>query len=174
MSLLIPGFLVGLSLSSVSRQLAQAQMQNSEEISSNQTAPTTRVPIGTKRGLDELRAVLEASEPTNAPSIRRVVISIPQNLPDFMRLREAGTTAIREFFLIADRDSVTPDSTRGVIPGLESEQGVGALLPNGGIIKLKIRRVNENNSIKSVGELRIRDHNIAGSEQVNQIEFVVQ
>jgi hypothetical protein len=174
--LLISGFLVGLSPLSVFvfRQSAQAQMQNSEEIPNDQTAPTTRVPIGTQRGLDELKAVLEASEPTKAPPIRRVIISIPQNLPDSIRLREAGTTAIREFFLIADRNSLTPDSTIGVIPDLESEQGVGALLPNGGTIRLKIRKVNENNRIKTVGELRIRNHNIAGYEQVNQIEFVVQ
>ncbi|PIG93824.1 hypothetical protein [Gloeocapsopsis sp. IPPAS B-1203] len=151
-------------------------MQNSEEITDAQGAPTTRVPIGTKRGLEELKAVLEASEPTNAPPppIRRVAISVPQNLPASIRLRQAGTTAIREFFLIADRNSVAPDSTMGVIPDLESEQGVRASLPNGGTIRLKIRRVNENNSTKSVGELRIRDHNIPGYEKVNQIEFVVQ
>ncbi|MBE9128732.1 MULTISPECIES: hypothetical protein [unclassified Coleofasciculus] len=153
-------------------------MQNSEKITDAQGAPTTRAPIGTRRGLEELRAVLEASEPTNAPSIRRVAISVPQNLPDSIRLRirlrEAGTTAIREFHLIADRNSVAPDSTTGMIPDLESEQGVRALLPNGGTIRLKIRRVNENNSMRSVGELRIRYHNISGYEQVNQIEFVVQ
>lgn len=147
-------------------------MQNPEEITDAQGTPTTRVPIGTKRGLEELRAVLEASEPTNAPPIRRVAISVPQNLPASIRLRQAGTTAIREFFLIADRNSVTPDSKMGVIPDLESEQGVRASLPNGGTIRLKIRRVNENNSTRSIAELRIRDHNIPGYEQVNQIEFV--
>ncbi|MEQ8540063.1 MAG: hypothetical protein RIB93_21750 [Coleofasciculus sp. D1-CHI-01] len=142
---------------------------------STDLAPSTRIPIGTRRGLDELKALLDASEPINAPSIRRVVISIPAELPDFVRLQEAATTAIREFFLIADSESLRlNDSDPRTVPDLESPQGVRARLPNGGTITLRIRRVNENNRRRAIGEIRIRDHQIPGYEKVNQIEFVTQ
>jgi hypothetical protein len=47
--------------------------------------PTTKLPLGIKRGLDELKVVLDASEPTNVPSIRRVLISVPEELPEYFR-----------------------------------------------------------------------------------------
>lgn len=66
---------------------------------------TTKLPLGIKRGLNEVKVVLDASEPTNAPSIR-IVISVPEEFPEYFRLREAGSTAIREFFVIADINSL--------------------------------------------------------------------
>lgn len=177
LSSLFSGFLFSLGSLGVFvlRQSAQAQVQNSESTSSDQALPTTRVPLGYKRGLEELRAVLEASEPTNAPPIRRVVIFVPPNYPESRRSQEAAMTAIREYFLIADSTSLaSSESTTPVIPDLESEQGVGALLPNGGTIRLRIRRERQNGKERANGELRIRDHNIAGYEQVNQIEFIAQ
>lgn len=148
-------------------------MQDPTSIS-NELAPSTRVPIGTKTGMDELRAVLDASDPTNAPPLRRVVISIPAGVPDSMCSQEATTTAIREFFLIAGESLRLRDDTPRTAPDLESPQGVRARLPNGGEITLRIRRVNLNGEQRAIGEIRLGDHQIPGYEQVNQIEFVTQ
>lgn len=159
---------------SVFRRSAQAQMQNPEELQSNPAMPATRVPLGYKRGLDELRAVLDASEPAHVPSVRRVVILLPPNYSEFRRSQEAAMTAIREYFLIADQRSLTAsDSNKPVVPDLESE-GVAASLPNGGTIRLRIRRINESDCGQAIGELQISNHKIPGFEQVNQIEFIVQ
>lgn len=137
--------------------------------------PKTKVPLGTKRSLDELKAVLDASEPTNSPSIRRVVISVPNELPEYFRLREAGTTAVREFFLIADTNSLNLENFDPTsAPNLEGSEGQKAMLSNGGTIRLRIRKIKENKNLRSVGELHIRDHGIPGYEKVNQVEFISQ
>lgn len=60
--------------------------------------PIIKLPLGIKRGLDELKVVLDASEPTNAPSIRRVVISVPEELPEYFRLREASSISNSRVF----------------------------------------------------------------------------
>lgn len=137
--------------------------------------PTTKMPLGIKRGLDELKVVLDASEPTNAPSIRRVVISVPEELPEYFRLREAGSTAIREFFVIADINSLNIENFDPTLaPDLESPEGQKAMLPNGGTIKLRIRRIKENKNFRSIGELHLQNHGIPGYERVNQLEFITQ
>lgn len=177
LSSLILSLLAGVAVfgAAVFRRSARAQMPHQHELQNHPAMPATRVPLGYKRGLEELRAVLEASEPANTASVRRVVISVPANYPAFRRSQEAASTAIREYFLIADSRSLTAsNSDRPVVPDLESEQGVEALLPNGGTIRLKIRRISEENCTKAIGELQISSHKISGFEPVNQIEFVVQ
>lgn len=138
-------------------------------------APKTKLPLGTKRGLDELKTLLEASEPTNSPVIRKIVISIPEGLPELYRLSQGGLTAIAEFFLIADVKSLNihnfnPNNE----PILESPEGQKAMLPNGGTIRLKIRKIIENGNQKSIGEIHIKDHQISDYQQIQQIDFVAE
>ncbi|MDY7014288.1 MAG: hypothetical protein SVX43_11950 [Cyanobacteriota bacterium] len=170
---LLYGFLVGFGISVVfvSQNSGRAQMENSNpQNTSDNLAPSTRSPVATQRGMDELKATLAASDPTDDPSIRRVVITIPAGGPDFMRLREASSTAIRVFHLVAG-ESLTGSPINAEY-GLESSQGVRGRLPNGGTIALRIRKVNEDNGRGNIGEILIRDHQIPGYEQVERIEFV--
>ncbi len=162
----------GLSAMFTSHYLGHAQMQDPQD-ASNEMAPSTRSPIGTKQGMDELKALLDTSDPTNNPTVRMVVICIPKKLPDYIRLHETPNTAIREFFLIADSNSLRlSDNSARTVPDLESPQGVRARLPNGGSITLRIRRVNENRDQRAIGEINIRGHQIPDYEQVNRLEFV--
>ncbi|MGB3693112.1 MAG: hypothetical protein WA865_12540 [Spirulinaceae cyanobacterium] len=124
--------------------------------------------------MSELEAVLEASEPTNAPPIRRVVISVPSQLPDHMRANQASGFAIREFFLIAGESLRRRDDGPEVALELKTPEGIRGDIPNGGRITLRIRKINQGNKQKVIGELRINDHQIPGYEQVNKIEFVTQ
>lgn len=150
-------------------------MQNSGETPASYTVPTTPIPLGYKRGLEELSAVLEASEPTDDPAVRQVMISVSSNYPEFRRSQEAAMTAIREYFLIADSQSLaSSENSAAAVSALESEQGVGALLPNGRTIRLRIRRAIVDGRERANGELLIYDHRIAEYEQVNQINFFVQ
>lgn len=136
--------------------------------------PTTKLPLSIKRGLDELKVVLDSSGPANSPSIR-IVISVPEELPEYFRLREAGSTAIREFFVILDINSLNINNFEPILaPDLESPEGQKAILPNGGIIKLRMRTVKENKNSRSVGELNIQNHGIPGYERVNQIKFITE
>lgn len=175
---------VGLLYPFANTQNSQAQQNPNREKVNEQTTdeqskdmpPKTKVPLGTKRGLDELKAVLDASEPTNAPPIRKVIISVPNELPEYVRLREAGATAVREFFLIADIGSLNLDNFDPTsAPDPASPEGQRANLPNGGTIRLKTRKIKDNNNkSRSVGELQVKGHGIPGYEEVNQIEFFVQ
>jgi hypothetical protein len=47
------------------------------------------------------------------------------------------------------------------------------MLPNGGTIKLRIRKVKENKNSRSVGELHIQNHGIPGYKRVNKVEFII-
>jgi hypothetical protein len=142
---------------------------------SDQLQPTTKVPLGTKKGLEELKSLLDASEATNSSAKRRVVISIPKELPEFVSFREAGALAIREFFLIADKASLNLENFNpSSATDLESSEGTKALLPNGGSIRLKIRKLKQGLNTRSIGEIRIQNHGIFGYEDVKEIEFITQ
>lgn len=142
---------------------------------SDQLQPTTKVPLGTKKGLEELKSLLDASEATNSSTKRRVVISVPKELPEFVSLREAGALAIREFFLIADKASLNLENFNpSSAYEIESSEGTKALLPNGGSIKLKISKLKQGLNVRSIGEIRIQNHGIFGYEHVKEIEFVTQ
>lgn len=169
------GFLVGLSISTIFsiKHIGYAQMPDSESVPSK-SAPSTKAPIGTKIGLDELAALLDASEPTNAKPIRRVVISLPDDMPEIHRLQTAGNTAIREFFLIAGESLKSDDRTPKIVPDLTAPQGWRGMLPNGGTITLRLRKENNGKQQRTVGELRLKDHHISGYEDINQIEFVAE
>jgi hypothetical protein len=142
---------------------------------SDQLQPTTKIPLGTKRGLEELKSLLDASEATNSPVKRRVVISMPKQLPEFFLFREAGALAIREFFLIADKESLNLENFHpSSADEIESSEGKKALLPNGGSIRLKIRKLKQGKNVRSIGEIRIQNHGIFGYADVKEIEFVTQ
>jgi len=167
-------FLVGIGASTIFgvKHVGNAQEQGSEPIIS-QMPPTTKSPIGNRLGLDELTALFEASEVTKARPIRQVLIKIPAEMPDIYRRRVAANTAIREFFLIADKESFKYDGdTPRSAPDLTSPQGSKAILPNGGTIVLKLRKENNGKKQSTVGEIRLKDHRIPGYEEVTQIEFV--
>lgn len=143
----------------------------------SESAPSTLALIGLLTGMDELAALLAASEPTNAALIRKVVVSLPENMPEAYRRQEAANTAIREFFLIADRESDALRSdgqTPQPAPDLTASGGVRADLPNGGTITLKLRKENNGSKQDTIGELRIGQPNIPGYERVNQIKFAVE
>lgn len=167
-------FLVGIGVSTIFgvKHVGNAQEQRSEPIIS-QMPPTTKIPIGNRLGLDELTALFEASEATKAKPIRQVFIKIPEEMPDIYRRRVAANTAIREFFLIADKESFKYDGdTPRSAPDITSPQGFKAILPNGGTIVLKLREENNGKKQSTVGEIRLKDHRIPGYEEVTQIEFV--
>lgn len=137
--------------------------------------PKTKLPLGTKRGLDELRTLLDASEPTDLPSLRRVIVIIPKGLPERFRLTQSSALAIAEFFLIADTKSLDLESFNPASePSLQSSEGKKALLPNGGTIRLKVRKIKEDRNERSIGEIHIKDHQIPSYEEVDQIEFFVE
>ncbi|WP_414565438.1 MULTISPECIES: hypothetical protein [unclassified Anabaena] len=137
--------------------------------------PRTKLLLGTKRGLDELKTLLAASEPTNSPFIRKIVISVPEGLPELYYLSQASLTAIAEFFLIADVKSLNlPNCNPNNEPILESPEGQKAMLPNGGTVRLKTRKIIENGNQKSIGELHIKDHEISDYQQTQQIDFVTE
>ena len=167
-------FLVGIGVSTIFgvKHMGNAQEKGSEPIIS-QMPPTTKIPIGNRRGLDELTAVFEASEVTKAIPIRQVFIKIPAEMSDIRRRRVAALTTIREFFLIADKESFKYDGdTPRSAPDLTSPQGVEAILPNGGTIVLKLRKENNGKEQRTVGEIRLKDHRVPGYEEVTQIEFI--
>jgi hypothetical protein len=159
-------------------QWSQAQGKESVEVIQNRfLKPETKEPIGTKRGLDELKAVLKASEPTQFPEVRKVIISTPVALPDFIKLHEAGNTAIREFFLIADPTSFSLKKLRNhTAVDLESTEGVKAKLSGRGTIALRVWNIkaDKDKFCRSVGELTVRDRKISGYEKVRKIEFDIQ
>jgi hypothetical protein len=169
-SFLFPVFLVNI----VSQAYSSSEASSIQLAQSPEPQPTTKVPLGTKQGLEELKALLDSSEATNSPVKRQVVVFIPKGLPEFAVYREAGALAIREFFLIADKASLNLDDPNPVSVDLESPEGSKALLPNGGSIRLRIRKIKEGKNMKSVGEIRIQNHGVAGYERVNEIEFVTQ
>lgn len=173
-SSVIFAFLVGIGISIMFgvKHVGNAQTQNSEAVI-GQFPPTTKSPIGRSLGLDELKALFEASEATKAKSIRKVVITIPNEMSEVYQRRVAGNTAIREFFLIADKKSFNHDSdTPMPAPDLTSPQGFKAMLSNGGDISLKLRQENNGKKQSTVGEIRLKNHQISGYEEVTQIEFV--
>jgi hypothetical protein len=150
-------------------------MPDSENVPSP-SVPSTKVPIGTQRGLNELKALLDASEPTKAKPIRRVTISLPDDMPELFRRQTSGNTAIREFFLIAG-ESLQSDGTDPnpkTVPDLTAPQGRKGTLPNGGSITLRLREENNGKQQNMVGELRLKDRKIPGYEEVNQIEFMAE
>lgn len=167
-------FLIGLGISIFpgSEQLGQAQVQDSNETQ----VPKTKLPLGTKRGLEELKTLLEASEATNAPTIRKVVITVPKGLPERFRLGLGSSMAIAEFFLISDVNSLNLENfDPAKEPDLQGSEGKKALLPNGGTIRLRVRKIKENNNNqRSIGELHIKNHQIPGFEKVNQVELVTE
>lgn len=129
-------FLLGIGISTIFgvKNLVNAQTQVSEPVL-GQMPPTTKSPIGNNLGLEELTALFKTSEATKAKPIRKVVITIPEEMSDIYRRRVAGNTAIREFFLIADKESFKYDGdiTRPA-PDLTAPNGFKAMLPNGGAI----------------------------------------
>jgi hypothetical protein len=138
-------------------------------------SPQTKKLIGNLRGLEELKAVLETSEATGSPKTRKVTINVPANLPEHFRLLEASRTAIREFFLISDRESLDLDNlTNSPAPDLESPEGKKAKLTNGGTIALRIKRVKDKKLDRAAAELIIKNHNTIGYEDVTKIEFDTQ
>ncbi|OKH20025.1 hypothetical protein [[Limnothrix rosea] IAM M-220] len=168
------GFIAGLGISIffTVKESGYAQTANSEPIIS-MSPPTTESPIGTRQGLEELADLFEASEATKAKPIRQVVISLPDDMPDQYRRRVAANTAIREFFLIADKKSFKYDGdVPRSAPDITAPQGFKAALPNGGTIALKLRKENNGKKQRTVGVLRLKDHQILGFEEVNQIEFI--
>jgi hypothetical protein len=128
---------------------------------------TAKFPLGTKRGLEELQVVLEASEPTNEPSTRRVVISRHQGLPEPFASMEPGSTAIRVFFMMA-----APDSHSTLT--LDSSEYQQAKLSNGGTIRLRRTQIEENNNSYYIHEIYLQNHGILGYDRVNKIEFIAQ
>lgn len=175
MRLVFYGFLVGLSISTIFtiKHIGHAQMPDSKSVP-NKSAPLTKTPIGTKIGLDELAALLDASDPTNAKLIRRIVISLPGDIPEIHRCQTSGNTAIREFFLIAGESLKSDSKTPKSVPDLTAPQGWKAMLPNGGTITLRLRKENNGKQQRTVGELLLKDHYISGYEDINQIEFIAE
>jgi hypothetical protein len=170
---IISALLVGVGLPTflASQQTGQAQGQSSPELQ----PPKTKLPLGTKRGLKELKNLLDSSEPTNSPSIRRVIIYIPKSLPKHFHQTQAGSRAISEFFLIAEANSLNLKPLNADYPpNLESAEGRKGLLSNGGTIGLRVRKVIERNCEISVGEIHLTNHQIAGYEKVRQIDLVTQ
>ena len=167
-------FLLGIGISIIFgvKNLGNAQTPVSEP-RIGQIPPTTKSPIGNNLGLEELTALFKTSEATKAKPIRKVVITIPGEMSDIYRRRVAANTAIREFFLIADKESFKYDGdTPRPAPDITAPQGFKAMLPNGGVIVLKLREENNGKKQSTVGELRLKDHRIQGYEEVTQIEFV--
>lgn len=178
---LVVSFLIGAAIPVWFESTLLAQAQNAEDAIQNEQESSESVSstnIGTSRGLDELRILMESSEPTNAPPVRRIFITPTEGTPEGIQAQQAATAAIREFFLIADSNSFDTDAIIALAPDLEGPSGVAAGLENGGTIRIKIRNANAvtsgNSSQKPSAELRLRGHGIAGYERVNQIEFVIR
>lgn len=181
LQLSIISFLIGAAVPVWFESNLIARAQNQEKVTQNKQESSESVSsteIGTSMGLEELSILMEMSEPTNAPPIRRIFVDPVEGMPEGIQAQQAATAAVREFFLIADRNSYDTDEIIALASDLESPSGVAAGLENGGTIRIKIRNANAvargNSNQKPSAELRLRDHGIAGYEQVNQIEFVVR
>jgi hypothetical protein len=128
--------------------------------------------------MEELSLLLDASEPTNETSIRRIFITPPEGMPEGIKAKQAATAAIRAFFSIADSSSLNTDAISAAADNLHEPSGISASLSNGGTVNLKVRNddytESENNIQKPVGEISISNHDIAGYEEVTQIEFVIR
>jgi hypothetical protein len=162
------GILIGIQSSKAQKKVIKVSQDNTE-------SPQTKKLIGNLRGLEELKSILEASEATGSPKVRKVIINVPANLPEHFRLLEASRTAIREFFLISDRESLDLENLNSSpAPDLESPEGKKAKLTNGGTIALRIKRIKDKKFDRAAAELIIKNHNIVGFEDVTKIEFDTQ
>jgi hypothetical protein len=141
------GILIGIQSSKAQKKVIKVSQDNTE-------SPQTKKLIGNLRGLEELKSILEASEATGSPKVRKVIINVPANLPEHFRLLEASRTAIREFFLISDRESLD--------------------LENLNSSPLRIKRIKDKKFDRAAAELIIKNHNIVGFEDVTKIEFDTQ
>jgi hypothetical protein len=155
-------------------------LQNTGDSCKRPSQPSARSPIGFKQGLAELHAVFAASDPTENPSIRQIVIVLPEGIPDFMREQTSGSTAVREFFLIAgsqliaDQSLQSDDNALIEIPKDDPLKRKTSL-PNGGFIGLTIRKIKPpQGQERSIGGLVFENHGVAEYEQVTLIEFIEQ
>jgi hypothetical protein len=158
--------------------------QRTEHSSKRPSQPSARSPIGFKQGLEELHAVFEASDPTENPSTRLVVIVLPEKIPEFMRANHSSGTAVRAFFLIAGQSLVDDQARLGQEPAspklslpdsADRSLTKETSLPNGGLIGLTVRKIKQPlGPEQSIGGLILENHGVTGYEQVTLIEFMSQ
>lgn len=125
-------------------------------------------PLGYKgeSGIKELQNLLQVSQPTEAHSIRQVVVPVPPGWREEMVNELPGITAIMEFFLIAtSRNSLPPPSEQLDLSG-EGQKGE---LPGGGILHLRVYHSQS----PATATLDVTGCQIFGYEQVRQIRFVL-
>jgi hypothetical protein len=122
--------------------------------------------LGTKQGLVELRALLDASKPTEAPGIRKIVIQVPKNLPEASRYSvDAALQGITEFFLIiATGKNLAPERN-------PRTEGLSGELENGGTINL-IASPKEKPEDTSLARIIITNHRVPGYEKVQEIILI--
>jgi hypothetical protein len=158
--------------------------QSTEYNSKRPSQPSARSLIGCKQGLEELLAVFEASDPTENPSTRRVIIVLPEDIPEFMRANQSSGTAVRAFFLIAGQSLIEDQAIQNqdssllklvVADRTDRSLTKKASLPNGGVIGLTVRKVKHTlGSEQLIGGLMLEKHGVAGYEQVTLIEFIAK
>lgn len=149
----------------------EAQAQTSATDDESPRVNVQGMPFGIKSGEEELQALLEFSQPTQSPSIRKVVIPIPTSasgtrMPDEALNQLPGVSAIAEFHRIVERESSPPGRPDQDNFEVEGKKG---RLPGGGILHLQV------NSKKSpvTAIINISGYKAPGYEQVRRIEFVL-
>lgn len=151
-------------------QKSQAQVSGTDDESP--VMKLQNVPFGTKTGEEELQALLQFSQPTQSPNIRKVVIAIPTNnlgesLPEDALKKLPGVIAWAEFSRIVEIESSPPAKPQS--QENFQENGQKGRLSTGGILHLRV------DSTKSpvTATISISGYEIPGYEKVRQIEFVL-
>lgn len=150
----------------------KSQAQVSETDDESPLMKLQNVPFGTKTGEEELQALLQFSEPTKSPNIRKVVIPIPTNnsgesLPEDALKKLPGVIAWAEFSRIVERESSPPAKPQN--QEKFQENGKKGRLSSGGILHL---RVDSKKSPVSA-TISISGYEIPGYDKVRKIEFVL-
>lgn len=151
-------------------QKSQAQVSGTDDESP--LMKLQNVPFGTKTGEEELQALLQFSEPTQSPNIRKVVIPIPTNnsgesLPEDALKKLPGVIAWAEFSRIVERESYPPAKPQN--QEKFQENGKKGRLSSGGILHLRV----DSKKTPVTATISISGYDIPGYEKVRTIEFVL-
>jgi hypothetical protein len=127
--------------------------------------------FGRLSGVEELKFLISVAEPTDSPTIRRIYVSAPQDMLEFIRNQQAVNLAAREFITIADPASLDGERLEASLGDLDGPVGIKAGLASGGTIRLRVRNPSKLGE-KPSAEIHVTKHGIAEYEKVKQIEFV--
>lgn len=117
------------------------------------------------QGLAELQNLLNTSQATEQPEVRRVTVLIPPGCRQEMISQIPSAAAITTFHLIREK------LTSPLFPELPDLSGEGELgkLPGGGMLRLRLCATHS----PVAATLDILERQLPGYEQVRQIQFVL-